>query len=920
MIATADAAAAVTLLKKHFFCRTDKLCVLMPWGGPCPTRGDHLLAGLLRAHVLGGNASRATAQWGPTAAGKSGVETGWFRCGTYCPGPDGTTAFGVLDFDGGSHHASPLHDPLAAALAVLAHSRQRGIPCYLEKSGGGQGWHLWYFFGPGCKARDVRALLSSLVPSGLPLGGKSTGVADPAKGAGIEAFPKSDALGSDPWSVGHQVWLPWYAGSRGGSNQFHQVENGKPTPYLPTAFETIDAAGLAAALASGVGPPPAPEPGAGPPFDQEGRGETSDATLAEVAEALEAIPNDPGVPYDDWLGFGMALRDLPSGSDTARFTAWLRWSEKSPKFKRAECVRKWTSFGRRSNGARVTVASIFAAARGTGWEPGPVVNVIPPPPPTNGPRVGTGQQQTATVGGTSEVWAEPIPFSAEVPVPAFPTSTLPGWMGEWARAVAKSIQVPSDLPGMLALGIASGGLSKKFLVSPLPGWKEQVNLYTAVMMQVGERKSAAFAAAIQPVIDFEVTERDRVALLRAARTVERGILEQVIRQQTQAARPAPGLPPNDAQRLAQQNAAAAAAQLAGLELPPRPRPLIGDCTPEALGLALMNQGGRVLAATDEGEVFANIAGRYSDSPRLELWLKGKSGGFYRNDRIGREAVDLDELWVSTAMAVQPSVFRALGADPTLRERGLPQRFALSVPTSMAGSRDLDTDAVPAEVAQGYHRGMTALWRLDTPKQPQVLTFTPEAGRHFRELRAWVEPQLKKGADTELMIGWLDKLPGDVARIAGVLHVADAVGSGTPAAVAAPIELGHVQAAVKLAREYLVPHASAAFELMGADQMAFDAQLVLERLLSNRECLTGDGPPRLNKRLLHQGLRSKFRTVAKLDPVLTLLEKHRYLREVPREPRAGRPSPEYYVHPRLVCAPPQNTQNTQNLGNGPPGPR
>jgi hypothetical protein len=60
-----------------------------------------------------------------------------------------------------------------------------------------------------------------------------------------------------------------------------------------------------------------------------------------------------------------------------------------------------------------------------------------------------------------------------------------------------------------------------------------------------------------------------------------------------------------------------------------------------------------------------------------------------------------------------------------------------------------------------------------------------------------------------------RLAGAVARIAGIVHVAQAIDKGIP--WTQPIPAATVEAAVRLARDYFLLHAQVAFSIMGADE-------------------------------------------------------------------------------------------------------
>jgi hypothetical protein len=139
-----DTLATPDLLRRYFLNRADTLAFAPPWSSAVARAvvGDDLDA-LLAAHV--GGARRPV--WCP---GKNGaavaVNPPRVRLGTYSPAPDGTTVYGCVDFDGGGRHAQPLADPLGAALDFLETCQRAGLTVFLEKSGGGKGWHAWMFF------------------------------------------------------------------------------------------------------------------------------------------------------------------------------------------------------------------------------------------------------------------------------------------------------------------------------------------------------------------------------------------------------------------------------------------------------------------------------------------------------------------------------------------------------------------------------------------------------------------------------------------------------------------------------------------------------------------------------------------------------------------------------------------------------
>ena len=222
---------AVRLLREQFFNRTDRVAVLAPWGKPCPVEANGNLDALLLGHILGDQAPETKVRYEIRRG--TGAMMGRFRVGSYCPAPDATTRWLCIDLDGAGH-AGALVDPQAAALESLSAFHREGLPAYLERSGGGKGWHLWCFFDPALPASKAQALGRALAPKNARLDDGS--IADPRSGRGIEVFPKQAKIRSQGY--GNLVWLPWWCGAAGGGNQFYrQGEAGELEPFTPDGFK-----------------------------------------------------------------------------------------------------------------------------------------------------------------------------------------------------------------------------------------------------------------------------------------------------------------------------------------------------------------------------------------------------------------------------------------------------------------------------------------------------------------------------------------------------------------------------------------------------------------------------------------------------------------------------------------------------------
>jgi replicative DNA helicase len=184
--------------------------------------------------------------------------------------------------------------------------------------------------------------------------------------------------------------------------------------------------------------------------------------------------------------------------------------------------------------------------------------------------------------------------------------------------------------------------------------------------------------------------------------------------------------------------------------------------------------------------------------------------------------------------------------------------------------------------------------LTTPASddPTVLTLAPQAGDLLLDLERDLEPRLAAGSgDLAHLAGWAAKLAGATCRLAALLHLAGHLRGGW----ARPIGGGTFAGAIRLA-DYLIEHARAVFDLMGADPRIDDARWLLDWI--NRT-----GRTQFSRRDAHAAApRGRFPKATDLEPVLRLLEEHGYLRRVDPEPShdpqgRGRPaSPRFLVNP------------------------
>ncbi len=223
---------------------------MAPWGKPTPVAiaDDEQLEAVIRSHLTGSKCSLRLEQGGGKPA-KSVF--GIWRIGFYCPTPgDSLTLWACVDIDGSKNHAAGVKDVRLAAIRIRRRAEMLGVKVYLERSGGGSGWHAWLFFSepiPAALARDIGLVLC---PPDVELATptrKGHTSADPRQNRGLEVFPKTTTLAAG--GTGGMLWQPWWHGAEGAANKFFDADATRIGDELTdVAFERHDAQRIALAL------------------------------------------------------------------------------------------------------------------------------------------------------------------------------------------------------------------------------------------------------------------------------------------------------------------------------------------------------------------------------------------------------------------------------------------------------------------------------------------------------------------------------------------------------------------------------------------------------------------------------------------------------------------------------------------------
>lgn len=513
-------------------------------------------------------------------------------------------------------------------------------------------------------------------------------------------------------------------------------------------------------------------------------------------------------------------------------------------------------------------------------------------------RPGLARRDSRNRGGLS--WdGPPTPLSARRLMPAFPVDVLPGWVADMVGAVTEFHQTPPDLAGSIALAVLSAAAGGRVAVEVRPGWVEPVNLFVVVALPPGSRKSPVFKTLSAPLLRAEKALCQQTWPLIEQAEIELRIARTASEKTAKAAENAWAA---EVRAEAMADALDAAAAVRQITVPLLPQLVADDITPEAAASLLAEQGGRLAVLSDEGGIFATLAGRYSGTPNLEVFLKGHAGTLLRVNRKSREPEHIEAPALTLGLAVQPDVLLDIARLPGFRGRGLLARILFSLPTNTVGRRRVGPLPPSPDIVEAYSDRLSAividLHRLD---EPAVLPLSRSAQERVLQFEAELEPQLAPGAALGHITDWASKLVGATTRLAGLLHVAEA---GVDAALSGAIDSRTIDAGTRLGTYYLT-HALAVFDYMGADPLVEDARHLVD-WIGRR------GQPAFTRREAYAPNRSRFAKPADLDPALALLVDHGFIQPLEAPARGsggGRPaSPRFAVHPDVLDT--QRTERTQ----------
>ena len=496
-------------------------------------------------------------------------------------------------------------------------------------------------------------------------------------------------------------------------------------------------------------------------------------------------------------------------------------------------------------------------------------------------------------------WPEPLPFGMGT-APEIRASLIPEPIASFVAALAVALQVPQSACMIAALCTVAATMAKRAVVQIGPDWSEPLNIYGAMVLPPGERKSAILSTCRAPLDEWEASAVRRFGERFAALSAEKRILEARARaaEKRASAKNDPALR-DEAIRMAQEAAL--------FRVAATPQCFVDDITTERIVGVMQEQGGKIALFSDEGGIFDIMGGLYaSGALKIDAYLKAYDGKAIRVDRVGRASEIVHEPALTMCLAVQPAIIRSLGQNTAMRGRGLLGRVIFVLPDSMLGKRLINPPAMPSDIKADYRRIILFLSDMEdpTPGEQRIIRLSPDALALFNAFRQELEPMLAPDADLGAITDWAGKLAGSIARIAALWHSVEAAAAHSqPWQSSISGETMHKSIALG---RLLQDHAKAAFGLMQADGVRSAATVILEWIARK-------GIQSFTKRDAYRALARHITRADEIEAPIGLLTERGYLRPVSVNGGnrvSTRALTAYEPHPSVI------TRNV-NAGNGVP---
>ncbi|MCA9316879.1 MAG: DUF3987 domain-containing protein [Planctomycetes bacterium] len=502
-----------------------------------------------------------------------------------------------------------------------------------------------------------------------------------------------------------------------------------------------------------------------------------------------------------------------------------------------------------------------------------------------------------------EPWGEPVPLIGEVTGPPLPIDVLPSWAVEAVRHVAANVQAPLDYVIGIALGLIAAGVMGRWLLT-FNGYTVHPNLHVLGVLPSGERKSAPFGVLLQGVRAAAKTLRERREGEIREHQVRRASLVSTEKALSRAHK--------KGEATDEEYEAAVRALVEHDADAPRPFELVlDDCTPERATAVGQGTAGLIRILGDEGAFLQHLLGRYSDSPAVELALKGWDGGSVSVHRVGRPDVHLQRVLLAIVASVQPTVLSDLERNDGLLGRGVLARFLLVLASGRAGTRKAKGEAVQKLVLARFAEAVRRIYEqrpaaIDPSglSEPVRVELSHAAEAVYTRWFDGIERRRAKGCDLAELGDYVNKLEGNCLKVACTLYAAECELLAAPYAGPHEIDAATMDRACRF-MEAQLQHQLLARALGGTDPRTRIALVILDRVRADPAAFESGTTLRDVHRSVRRHVNDPEETLAALE----YLESLGWLRFDARPVIGrGRPSPTLRFHPNASTHNPRAGDN------------
>jgi DNA polymerase-1 len=519
-------------------------------------------------------------------------------------------------------------------------------------------------------------------------------------------------------------------------------------------------------------------------------------------------------------------------------------------------------------------------------------------------------QPVAVGPPAADPWPDPMPLGEVPPTPIFPLDVLPEGLRLATREAAAALPCPEDYIAVPLLVMAGGSIGASRALAIKAGHVQRACLYAAVIGPPGSAKTPALDLTVEPAHDVE--ERLHAAWEEAMRQYEADLEQYEQNLKEHRNKKGDGDAPTKPQR------------------PILPRLTVNDATAEAL-VPILNENPRgVVLVRDELIGWVQAMNQYREGGKgadQQFWLSAWSGATVSVDR--KKTHHLGPLrvrhpFIGVVGGLTPDKLTTLRGDrPRARaeQDGFIDRVLMSYPPEPAVAAENwveVSDAARERLRSALDRlrslqmvpvqdgGLVRGWR------PFLVRLTAD-GRRAWQLFTERHAEERNADDfPPHLAGPWSKLRGYAARLALIVHFLRWACGETGCE---DVDGESMRRAAKLVG-YFKAHARKVYAVMDADP-----RLALARRLLRH--IGKEGLGQFTRRDAYRAMRGPCKAVEDIDPVLTVLETHGYIRPAPPPATTGRPgrkpSLTYEVHPSILGQNGRNGQNAaacQPAGGGP----